>query len=314
MIDLARAREQITAYYWPLVERSAPFGDVVLPGQAASHLMHVTDLVWTRYILGGLPLTDAQREAWAGRIRRDQDPATGLFRYPPGCSHIDEHATWQSVAALNMLGHSPGYRLACLEPLLSAGGFRAWCDAYHFQSSHHRFFLAVIAAASTPVTEEWKAVFGDWYAARQDPATGLPCPTASRHWLSPLFLLTTLRWAFCGSVPLAARILDSVLGAQRADGGFLDSDLPGYMEMDAAFLLHLLADEVDDRVDSAAERIGDFVEAALEGQDSRQKLLADPHRALAACGTLAVLQRHFGLGGAPMPFPWAEVALDRAAV
>ena len=307
MIDLDGARALILGRYNPLLERSEPFGDVVFPSHGSSHLMHVTDLVWIKHILDDLALAEAERDSWAARICRDQDPATGLFRYPPGCGHIDEHATWQSLAALHMLGRTPQHRLACLEPLLADEGFRAWCDAYDFATSHHRFFLAVITAASTPVTHAWRQVFGEWYDAHQHPDTGLPCSTDRPHWLSPAFLLTTLRWALCGSVPRADRIVATVLAAQRPTGALSDGDLPGYMEMDAAFLLHLLGPSAaghSGRIDAALDRLGAFLDGAIAAAERRERLLARPHAVLALCGTLAVLERH---AGRDAPFPWAEL-------
>ena len=65
MIDLDGARALIRDRYNPLLERSEPFGDVVFPGHGASHLMHVTDLVWIQHILGDLTLAEAERDAWA---------------------------------------------------------------------------------------------------------------------------------------------------------------------------------------------------------------------------------------------------------
>jgi len=315
VIDLAEARSIFLGHYAPLLRGSRPFGDVAFPGQASSHLKHVTDLVWIQHILGGLDLSDAERDSWAQRIRRDQEAQTGLFRYPPGERHIDEHATWQSVAALHMLGRRPRHRLACLEPLFTVEGFRAWCDAYRPNTSHHRFFLAVLTAASRPTTDDWRAVFGAWYDAHQDAASGFPCSSDVPGCLSPAFLLTTLRWAFCGSVPRADRIVATVLGFQTAQGGFTESGQPGYMDMDASFLLHLLspcAERHQGQIDDALMRAGRFLDGALADAERRARILADPHDALAVCGNLSVLWRHFA--GEPTPFPWAELRHYEAPV
>jgi len=307
MIDLDRARALFLGHYDPLLRQSHPFADLVLPGREASHLMHVTDVAWMAHILGGLELSEAERDAWAARIQRDQDPATGLFRYPPGERLIDEHATWQSVGALSILGRSPRHRLVCLEPLLGVDGFRAWCDAYRPGTSHHRFFLAALAAASAPVGDDWKAVFAAWYDARQDPRSGFPCCSNVPGCLSPAFLLTTLRSALCGLPLHADRIVETVLGFQDARGAFTDADLPGYMEMDASFLLHLLGPQApgaSGRIEHALERVGEFLDGVLADPDRRARLLADPHRALAVCGNLSVLWRREGI---TRPLPWAEL-------
>ena len=316
MIEPEQARAVFLDHYNPMLRRSEPFGDLVLPSQAASHLMHVSDLVWIKHILADLALAEAERDAWAARIRRDQDPATGLFRYPPGERHVDEHATWQCVAALNMLGRRPRHRLACLEPLATVDGFRAWCEAYARGTSHHRFMLAVLTAASRPVGDDWRQVFGAWYDARQDPETGFPCCSNAPGCLSPAFLLTILRVALCGSVPRPERIVDTVLGFQTPAGAFTESDLPAYMEMDASFLLHLLAPRAEahrPRIEAALARVAALVEAVLGDTGRRERLLASPHAALAVCGTLSVLRRHFeGADEASAPFPWAELTHYRA--
>ncbi|HUT31906.1 MAG TPA: hypothetical protein VNE39_00370 [Planctomycetota bacterium] len=311
MIDFARCRALLLDRCNSLLGASRPFGDIVLPGREASNLLHVTDLVWVKHILGDLTLAEGERDSWAERIRRDQEPHTGLFRYPPGEHHIAEHATWQAVAALNLLGRRPRHRLACLEPLLTQDGFRAWCDGFRPGTSHHRFFLAVLAAASTPVSDGWKAVFGAWYDSHQDAATGFPLYGNSPHCLSPAFLLTTVRFAFCGPPRRADQIVETTLAFQTPCGGVTGEDLPGYMEMDAAYLLHLLgpaAGVAPRRIEAALERLGAFVEAVVADASRRERLLADPHRALAACGTLSVLRRHMGTAGQPpLPFPWAEL-------
>lgn len=314
MIERGEAKSIFLDHFDPLLQGSHPYGDVKLPGRDASHLMHVTDLVWIKHILGDLDLTEAERDSWSARINRDQESGTGMFRYPPGEPHIDAHATWQAVGALNMLGRAPAHPLACVRPLLSVDRFRSWCDEYDPSTSHHRFMLAVIAAASEPPTDEWRAVFGDWYDARQGPDTGFPCAADSSHSLSPAFLLTIMRLALCGSVPHPDTIVTTVLGFRNEWGGFTDSDLPGYLEMDASFLLHTLAPgtPLAARADEALARVGDFIATVLGEEPRRRRLLADPHRALAVCGNLSIMWRHAGLREAP--FPWAELEHFRAEV
>lgn len=318
MIGLDIAREILLEYYNPILRRSLPFGDVVFPGCDRSNLMHVTDLVWIKYILDDLDLTEAERNSWAARINRDQEAETGLFRYPPDERHIDAHATWQCVAALNMLGRQPLHQLRCIKPLLTVNGFRNWCDEYDPATSHHRFMLAVIAAASKPPNEEWRAVFGEWYDDHQNPETGFPCDADSSGHLSPAFLLTTMRFAFCGSVPRADRIVRTVLGFQSDRGGFTESDVPGYMDMDASFLLHLLsasAEVYKNNIEHALRRVGEFVDQVLTDGKRCSQLLGNPHRALAVCGNLSVLWRHLGLcGGRHVPFPWAELEHYRVSI
>jgi hypothetical protein len=314
MIQPDRARSIFLDHFNPLLRDSRPFGDVRLPGHEASHLMHVTDLVWIKHILGDLDLAEAERDSWAARINRDQDPETGMFRYPPGEPHIDAHATWQAVGALNMVGRKPGYPLACVRPLLAVDRFRSWCDEYDPSASHHRFMLAVIAAGSEPVSDDWRAVFAGWYDARQDRSTGFPCKADTSHSLSPAFLLTIMRLAFCGTVRRADQIVETVLAFQNGWGGFTDSDLPGYLEMDASFLLHRLAPGTPfaARAEAALDRVSEFIAAVLNDGQRRDRLLADPHGSLAVCGNLSILWRYCGLAEAP--FPWAELEHFRAAV
>lgn len=316
MMDFDRARVVFLDHYNPMLDASKPFGDVMLPGRETSHLMPVTDLVWIKHILADLDLTEAQRDAWSARVNRDQEPDTGLFRYPSGTDHVDEHATWQCVGALNMLGRQPAHRLTCLTPLLEADGFGQWCDGYDPTTSHHRFMLAVIAAASQPPSAEWRAAFCDWYDARQDDRTGFPFGAPASRSLSRAFLLTTMRLVLGGSVPRADRIVQTARAFQNDWGGMTASDLPGYMEMDAAFLVHRLAPLGDVRsadVDGCLERIGQFLDAVLADAQRRARLLDNPHRALAVCGALSVLWRHFDQGcEREPPFPWAEVQHFRA--
>jgi len=318
MLEFSRAHSLFLEPCNRALRGSRPFGDVRFPGQERSSLMTVTDVVWIKRMFGDLELSEPERDSWAARINRDQNPETGMYRYPPETYHVDAHATWQCVAALNMLGREPRYRLSCLEPLIGVAGFKEWCHAYGPEASHHRFLLAVIAAASADPDEEWRGVFARWYDAHQDPESGFPFHAGHPHRLSPAFLLTTMRWAFCGSVPRADRIVNTVLGFQREWGGFTDRDLPGYMEMDASFLLHLLCDEVPGRrgeIDAALEGVGRFIEAVLGRADRRSRLLSDLHAGLGVCGNLRVLWRHFGSPlPAPVPFPWAELEHYRVAL
>ncbi|MBN1344372.1 MAG: hypothetical protein JXQ73_16915 [Phycisphaerae bacterium] len=315
-----RNRDQIRwillDHYNPLLHRSEPYGNLILPGESSSNLMHVTDLVWIKHILGDLHPTTSHADTWAARIHQDQDAQTGLYHYPPGTHHIDEHATWQSVAALNMLARRPAHRLACVAPLLEVKRFREWCEAYDPRKSHHRFMLAVIAAASSDPSPAWRGVFRDWYDAHQDSKSGFPFHASSSRRLSPAFLLTVMRLTLGGNVPRADRIVRTVLGFQNQQGGMTRSDLPGYMEMDAAFLLYRLGPMTPigkPAIDAALGRIGEFVQQTIADQRRLARVLDDPHRALAICGTLSVLGRHFeSIEPSDAPFPWAELQHYRA--
>jgi hypothetical protein len=318
MVNVENARAIFLDHYGRLLNASQPYGNVILPGHETSHLMHVTDLVWIKHIFDDLQLTDVQRDAWAARINRDQEPDTGLFRYPAGTSHIDEHATWQCVAALNLLGREPARRLACVAPLLDVQRFRNWCNAYDPATSHHRFMLAVIAAASGSPSAEWRAVYCDWYDAQQDPQTGFPFDASAPRSLSRAFLLTTMRAALGGPVPRADQIIQTVLAFQNRSGGVTDADLPGYLEMDAAFLLHRLSQGTEthtEQINAFLERAGQLLTQTLADVDRRARLLDDPHRALAVCGNLSVIWQHIARhGDRPLPFPWAELEHFRAPI
>jgi hypothetical protein len=71
--------------------------------------------------------------------------------------------------------------------------------------------------------------------------------------------------------------------------------------------------ELAGRIDTALERVGGFVADTLADEDRRERLLAHPHAALAACGNLSLLWRRSG-ACVQAPFPWAELDHFRAPI
>lgn len=82
-------------------------------------LYGTTDMVFNRFILNQLTLSQAERDVWAGIINSFQDPKTGWYkkRYT---IHYKEHGTAYALAALKLLDRTPKYPLKFLDPILES--------------------------------------------------------------------------------------------------------------------------------------------------------------------------------------------------
>ena len=140
---VAAARELCTA----LLRGSEPYGCFRWKDQPLPNLLYLNDVVMLCWVIDDLPADPELRSRWAATLNRFQDPEAlqgrpgGAYRYPPFEPASWQHATVNTVIALNMLGARPRTRLTMLEPLRDIETCRRWVAAHaeqHAAIRHHR--------------------------------------------------------------------------------------------------------------------------------------------------------------------------------
>ena len=320
MLELDRIAQDVRAWRDELLSSGPGPSAFVWGDEPGPNLLHLNDLVWIQYVTGDLgskgaaPATSGEGADWAEAINAWQDP-DGRFHYPEWERHGWEHATWQSVGALTMLGSQPGRALDFLRKLKTPSAIREWVADFNWQTTHHRFMLLPLLASS--------GVSGGWIRAcfvqlqtHQDAATGFWPDAETAHRLSPTFLMTVLHHLLAEGPPRRERIIDTTLAFQRDDGLFSAEGRLGYADMDAAYLLWSIASRTGYRLEeclAAVEHLARRMDADYlrEGMPILQR---DPHVVLAACGACAVVQAfapHSLTSSRRWRFPWSEGRLFR---
>ena len=138
-------------------------------------LYGAVDAAHILYTLGELPGEGAERAAWLAELRRNQDPATGLFA---DAQHHTIHATAFTVGALELFDARPQHPLHGLAPHATRDGLRTLLDSLDWThqpwAESHRgagIYGAMVLAGSVP--PEWSDWYFEWLWENQDPATGL---------------------------------------------------------------------------------------------------------------------------------------------
>ncbi|MFQ6097148.1 MAG: hypothetical protein ACE5O2_05415, partial [Armatimonadota bacterium] len=241
----------------------------------------------------------------------------GRYRYREWESHGWEHATWQSVGALSMLGARPARRLAFISQFSTPVAVYDWVATFDWETTHHRFLLVPLLASSG-VPEGWLRAFFVHMQAHQDAESGFWPDARDAGRLSSTFLIALLHTVLGYGPPRRERIADTTLAFQREDGLFSPSGELGYLEMDAAYLLWSIASRTGYRLDEclgAVEHLARRMDADYLHEEM-PILRRNPHAVLAACGACAVVQAfapHCVKSSRRWRFPWAEAGLFRAS-
>jgi len=303
-----------------LLRDSKPYGYFHWQQQPLPNLLYLNDLVMLLWVIDELPADPALRSAWAATLNRFQYPEGGAYHYPPFAKQSWQHATMNTVIALNMLGSRPGRPLAVLEPLRDADTCRRWVESHadpHTAVPHHRYGLgAVLMHSSPPPPPGWTDAFLGAILRLQDVASGLFPNAAGRLDISATFMFSKILLNAGRELPCAEAMFDALLAVQRPDGAFTDHDSLGYHDMDAAFLLaHVAARNGYRRADARAalRRL-----AARLGELWRRDgaFRCDPHQALAILSLAGVLKRALGdevAGSATCRFHFTDPTLLRAS-
>ena len=311
---VAGARELCGA----LLRGSEPYGCFRWRDQPLPNLLYLNDVVMLRWVIDDVPADPELRGRWAATLNRFQYPEGGAYCYPPFEQASWQHATVNTVIALNMLGARPARRLTMLEPLRDLDTCRRWVAAHADPQAavpHHRYGLGGLLLNSRPPPPPgWADAFLTAIRRLQDPASGMFPNAAGRPNISATFMFSKLLLNAGRELPHAQAMFDSLLAAQRPDGAFTDHDTLGYHDMDAAFLLAHLAERHGYRRAAAraalrrlAARLGDL----WQRYDAFR---CDPHQALAILSLAGVLKRALGdevAGSVPCRFHFTEPSLLR---
>ena len=302
-----------------LLRGSEPYGCFRWREQPLPNLLYLNDVVMLRWVIDDLPADAELRARWAATLNRFQCPEGGAYCYPPFAQPSWQHATMNTVIALNMLGARPARPLAMLEPLRDIDTCRRWVESHadpHTAVPHHRYGLgAVLMHSSPPPPAGWADAFLGAIRRLQDPASGLFPNAAGRPDISATFMFSKILLNAGRDLPRAKAMFDSLLAAQRTDGAFTDHDGLGYHDMDAAFLLAHVAERHGYRPGDARAALRRLA-ARLDAWWQRHGAFrCDPHRTLAILSLAGVLARALGdevPGSATRRFHFTETTLLRA--
>ena len=166
-----------------LLSGSAPYGCFHWQQQPLPNLLYLNDVVMLLWVIDELPAEPELRARWAATLNRFQYPEGGAYCYPPFATQSWQHATMNTVIALNMLGSRPTRPLTVLEPLRHVDTCRRWVESHadpHTAIPHHRYGLgAVLMHSSPPPPSGWADAFLGAIRRLQDPASG-PVPERRR--------------------------------------------------------------------------------------------------------------------------------------
>ena len=291
---VAGARDLCTA----LLRDCEPYGCFRWREQPLPNLLYLNDVVMLRWVLDDLPADPELRARWAATLNQFQYPEGGAYCYPPFERASWQHATMNTVIALNMLGARPACPLAMLEPLRDIDTCRRWVESHADPLTavpHHRYGLgAVLMHSSPPPPPGWADVFLAAIRRLQNPATGLFPNAAGRANISATFMFAKILLNAGGELPRAEAMFDALLAAQRPHGAFTDHDTLGYHDMDAAFLLAHVAERHRYRRADARAALHRLAARVGAWWQHHGAFRCDPHQALALLSLAGVLARALG--------------------
>ena len=228
-----------------LLRGSEPYGCFRWREQPLPNLLYLNDVVMLRWVIDDLPADVELRARWAATLNRFQCPEGGAYCYPPFAQPNWQHATMNTVIALNMLGARPARPLAMLEPLRDIDTCRRWVESHadpHTAVPHHRYGLGAVLMHSKPAAD---GRLGGRVPLRHPPPPGpgeRPVPQCRRAHQHQRHFHVLQDPVERGGEPRAEAMFDALLAAQRPDGAFTDHDALGYHDMDAAFLIAHVAE------------------------------------------------------------------------
>jgi hypothetical protein len=261
-----------------------------------------TDLIWMRYATNDSDVGAPNREAVIAYLQGNQEPGSGRISYgPAGQGHVDAHAFWQTVRALNILGaqlaHPPRY----LAHLLTPDGLTRWFDSLDWNAmwrpgnttagNHHEVLgiIPVLASLSDP---EWTEVCFQKIAEQQDQTTGA-WPVGKPN-ISRTFAYTALYLAAGRIPPLPERVLDVMLELQQPDGVW-ENPLARFHTMDAIYVLTRLPGHIGGY--RAADAHAGLVRASNAMRERfvqhQAQYLDNPHHMLSLTHSFGLLQETF---------------------
>ena len=303
-----------------LLSGSEPYGCFRWRDQPLPNLLYLNDVVMLLWVIDELPAEPELRARWAATLNRFQYPEGGAYCYPPFAQQSWQHATMNTVIALNMLGGRPARPLTVLEPLRDIDTCRRWVESHadpHTAIPHHRYGLgAVLMHSSPPLPPGWRDAFLGAIRSLQGRPSGLFPNAAGRLDISATFMFSKILLNAGRELPRAEAMFDSLLAAQRAGGAFTDHEALGYHDMDAAFLLVHVAERHGYRRADARAALRRLAARLGAWWKCHGAFRCDPHDALAILSLAGVLKRALGdevAGSATCRFHFTDPNLLRAS-
>lgn len=259
----------------PFRFRKEPGGEQSFYG--SYHALHVLDM------FGELDrLTDAERDAWAGYINRDQaeqgfyasDDTLRSARLELSDMEPYWHYTRGHLWALRILGRPSRYRLAFVERLLEPKALYRWVKKYNWANSWAAGNQVLAGATALLAARDWfgadvdRALEHGMLPALEellDPDTGYWGTQLGADLQNGLFgtiHVTPIYFAQGWPLRFLERNLDSTLACQLPDGSFWPggSDCPDF---DGAYMMANLAELTDYRRDDLNAAARRYLDHAL---------------------------------------------------
>lgn len=269
------------------------------------NLLSSTDIAWIRYAIGENDVGGAVRQAWVDYLQSRQDERTGRYKYEPriGVKLSSGHAFWHTVRSLKILESDLKHFPAYLSDIMSVTGLEAYFDSIDWSSSssNHHEVLGLVPVLVSLNNPEWTEVFYEKLGRQQDEHTGV-WPKRRPTNISRTFAYTSLHLAIGRLPKMPEKIIDVILSLQR-DDGFWDTG-PGFLTMDAAYLLTRLPRRIHHRQAEALAALGRLQTAMDSLIEQRfDAILENTHRTLAVIQTFSLLQEAMP-EAYPSQLPW----------
>lgn len=263
-----------------------------------------TDMFYLLYTLDMLDLTDKERRAWAGVIRKFQDPDTGWWGNNK-TFHSKEHATAYAVGALKLLGAPTKYPLSFRESfdtkeeihdLLETTPWNVIWSGSHIPSG-----VASALINSGDAGEDWTSAYLDWLDREADPATGywMRDDSGARkdkprtEELGGAFHFYYI-YTYAGRpLPYPEKIIDTTISLQH-DNGLYDADVPYCIDLDGVFsIIHAYRQTGGYRKKDVEASLEKTLAAIVEKLNNRDFVFGryrDSHKLVGAVVALAEIQ------------------------
>ena len=122
-----------------------------------------TDVLISRFITNQLTLTEKDKDEWAEKINRFQDPKSGWYkkRYT---LHFKEHTTAYAIAALKLIDRKPKYPLFWKDAILKdEKAMESWLNSITWSSIWNGSHVISGVPAALLMTGEGNERFYNWY-------------------------------------------------------------------------------------------------------------------------------------------------------
>ena len=266
-----------------------------------------TDTLISRFTMGDLSLTEAEKDAWAAVINRFQQ--TDGWYGKSHTRHSRPHTTAYATAALTLIGRSPSRPFAWADAILrDRAAMEAWIRGPHWSlawpGSHVISGVPAALAMTRAAPERFFDWYFDWLDREADAGSGFwlrgavhrlgIIRTPTKHEMGGAFHMFYVYAFFRRPWQHAREVVDHALRLQHANG-LWDRDIPYCIDLDglycAARSSRLAGGYRADDVRAAAEAFLSTTARVLNDPRALVRCYPNTHRLTGALSAVAECQR-----------------------